>query len=259
MPITPPAASMSDIRPDFFNLHDEAATKSRYGTTIRYHSPETGQQVIHHIHTHELKPTSTKGYGLGEVLTPQPGAHVVINVIGCEEPDEGFLEDLDANCGPDITYTLITEERYREDAWLREEATRLAIFGALLDDTNLTHVMGADPIDPWAAEDQGFALAVITGDLTGSAYMLNEHFDGRVAEGFAQIWEAEEGDTVDKLDRVRDLAAPVQWALEGIIREGVIGEADPALLTQQIRDIEAAVKHLLGLLDTGAARDSMMR
>ena len=49
------------------------------------------------------------------------------------------------------------------------------------------------------------------------------------------------------------------WALEGIIREGVIGEADPALLTQQIRDIEAAVKHLLGLLDTGAARDSMMR
>jgi len=256
MPITPPAASLPDIRPDFSELHPEPATQSRYGTTTRYHSPDTGQQVILHIHKQDLKPTSKNGYGLAEVLAPRPGAHVVINVVGCEPPEEGFLEDLDANGGPGITYTLITEERYREDAWLKEEAARLSIFGALLVDTNLTHVLYTDQINAWAAEEQGFALATITGDLTGSAYMLNERFDGRVAEGFTQIWEAEEGETVDKLDRLRDLAAPVQWALEGIIREGVVGDADHELVQQQLRDIEAAVKQLLGTLDTTAARES---
>jgi hypothetical protein len=258
MPITPDAASMPDIRPDFFELHPEPAYQSRYGTTTRFHSPDTGQQVIHHVHKQDLTPTCEGGYGLASVLSPQPGAHVVINVIGCPPPEEGFLEDLEAHCGPGITYTLITEKRQREDAWLREEATRLSIFSALLDDTNLTHVIGADLINPWAAEEQGFALATITGDLTGSAYMLNEHFDGRVAEGFAQIWEAEEGETVDKLDRLRDLAQPVQWALEGIIREGTIGDADHELLHRQIRDIEAAVKQLLGALDTTAARESQV-
>lgn len=258
MPITPPAASMPDIRPDFFSLHAEPATESHYGATTRFHSPETGQQVIHHIHSTKVKPTSQNGYGLGEILKPRPGAHVVINVIGCEEPDEGFLEDLDANCGPGITYTLITKERREEDEWLKEEAERLSIFGALLDDTNLTGVLNADPINPWAAEEQGFALAVITGDLTGSAYILDDRFDGRVAEGFTQIWEAEQGATVDKLDRLRDLATPVQWALDGIIREGVVGEADPELVQQQLRDIEAAVKQLLGLMDTTAARESQV-
>jgi hypothetical protein len=257
MPITPPAASLSDIRPDFSELHAEEGTaESRYGTTTRYHSPDTGQQVIHHLHRHDLKPTRESGYGLASVLAPKPGAHVVINVIGCEPPEEGFLEDLDANCGPGITYTLITKERREEDEWLKEEAARLAIFGALLDDTNLTGLLYADQINPWAAEEQGFALATITGDLTGSAYMLNERFNGRVAEGFTQIWEAEEGETVDKLDRLRDLAAPVQWALEGIIRDGVVGDADHELVHRQIRDIEAAVKQLLEVLDTTAARES---
>lgn len=258
MPITPDAASMPDIRPDFFDLHHEREYKSRYGTTTHYHSAATGQQVIHHTHTNKLKPTSQNGYGLAEVLAPKPGAHVIINVIGCEEPEQGFLEDLDANSGPDITYTLITKERREEDEWLKEEAGRLAIFGALLDDTNLTGVLYTNQINPWAAEEQGFALATITGDLTGSAYILNDRFGGRVAEGFTQIWEAEQGATVDKLDRLRDLATPVQWALEGIIREGVVGEADSELVQQQLRDIEAAIKQLLGLMDTTAARESQV-
>lgn len=245
MPITPPAASLPDIRPDFAELHHESEYTSHYGYTTKYHSPETGQQVVYHIFKYGVTPRCEGGYGLGNVLSAQPGAHVVLNVEQCEAPEPGFLEDLEANCGPDITYTLVTAEQWRADRWLYDEAARLRIFEALLPDPDLKHVLYSEQIGPWDAHEQGVALANIIEALSGSGRSLDERFDGRLAEGYREVWACPDHATGDRMRSLRSVAQLVQWALEGIIDGGVVGTDESEAVHGQIKRIKHAVDQLL--------------
>lgn len=252
MPITPPAASLPDIRPDFDMLHIEDTDFSTYGSTTCYHSPQTGQQVIHHVHRDN---TVTRGdaEALGAVLSPTAGAHVIIT---CNDPEDGFAKALAKVLGPDITITLCTAEQRMANEWLYADVAKLSIFEALLHSTDLRSVLYAEQLGPWEADSQGVALAHIHADLADTSHALDERFDGRFAEGYRSFWQETGELTTLRLQRLRNLAEPVQWALEGIIRDGVIHSDEPEAVWRRIKRIETAVNQLMEALEPDDTTDT---